>query len=300
VNDPSLDDIRLLLKPTFTPQQLPLLSQGQPAYDLAKKEYLPGFIGLNNISQASFMNAVLQALLHVAPFRDYFIHASQSGQLDQRSELVQRLGMLCRKFWSPKLFKSQVSPHEFLQEASTASGRRYKVTEAADPLDFLSWLLNALHRDLGGTKRARSSIVYSLFQGQLRVQDQAVLIKQEVDPYGYGTVTAKPTFETDRQVKTSFMPFLVLSVDLPPPPVFQDAVVKNIIPQVSIDEVLAKFDGRTAQNIPAKGLRRYKITDLPPVVILHYKRFTANNFVEEKNPTIVTYPLKGLDFRDCA
>jgi hypothetical protein len=32
---------------------------------------------------------------------------------------------------------------------------------------------------------------------------------------------------------------------------------------------------------------------------LHYKRFTKNQFVEEKNPTIVNYPLRGVDFRDC-
>lgn len=47
------------------------------------------------------------------------------------------------------------------------------------------------------------------------------------------------------------------------------------------------------------GLRRFKITDLPPLLILHFKRFTANNFVEEKNPTIVNYPLRGIDLKDC-
>jgi hypothetical protein len=38
-------------------------------------------------------------------------------------------------------------------------------------------------------------------------------------------------------------PFLFLAVDLPPPPLFQDAVEKNIIPQVGIHTVLAKYDG---------------------------------------------------------
>jgi U4/U6.U5 tri-snRNP-associated protein 2 len=40
---------------------------------------------------------------------------------------------------------------------------------------------------------------------------------------------------------------LFLAVDLPPPPLFQDAVEKNIIPQVNIHSVLAKYDGRTTQ-----------------------------------------------------
>jgi len=34
---------------------------------------------------------------------------------------------------------------------------------------------------------------------------------------------------------------------------------------------------------------------LPPILILHIKRFTTNNFIEEKNPTIVNFPVKGVD-----
>jgi len=74
-------------------------------------------------------------------------------------------------------------------------------------------------------------------------------------------------------------------------------VEKNIIPQVSIHSVLAKYDGRTTQE-SAGQLRRYKCQRLPPYIILHFKRFTKNTFVEEKNPTIVNFPLRGLDFRD--
>ena len=48
-------------------------------------------------------------------------------------------------------------------------------------------------------------------------------------------------------MKTTASPFLFLAVDLPPPPLFQDAVEKNIIPQVSIYSILAKFDGTTTQ-----------------------------------------------------
>lgn len=99
-------------------------------------------------------------------------------------------------------------------------------------------------------------------------------------------------------IKIDRSPFFLLAIDLPPPPVFQDVVEKNIIPQVSIAQVLAKYDGVSFQE--ARGMiRRYKITKLPPYVILHFRRFTKNNFVEERNPTIVNFPIKGLDLRDC-
>lgn len=48
-------------------------------------------------------------------------------------------------------------------------------------------------------------------------------------------------------IKAAVSPFLFLAVDLPPPPLFQDTVEKNIIPQVSIHSVLAKYDGVTTQ-----------------------------------------------------
>jgi hypothetical protein len=40
---------------------------------------------------------------------------------------------------------------------------------------------------------------------------------------------------------------MFLAVDLPAPPLFQDTVEKNIIPQVSIYSVLAKYDGKSTQ-----------------------------------------------------
>jgi len=48
-------------------------------------------------------------------------------------------------------------------------------------------------------------------------------------------------------IKTTVSPFLFLALDLPPPPLFQDAIEKNIIPQVNIHTVLAKYDGKTTQ-----------------------------------------------------
>jgi hypothetical protein len=101
------------------------------------------------------------------------------------------------------------------------------------------------------------------------------------------------------EIKSTKSPFLFLACELPPPPLFQDAIEgKNIIPQVSIYQVLSKYDGMNAQEY-AGQVKRFKCQRLPPYIILHFKRFTKNFFVEEKNPTIVNFPLKGLDFKDC-
>lgn len=157
VTDPSLDDIKYLLYPTFTPALLKRIDASiTPVFDLAQTPYYPGFVGLNNIKSNSYMNAILHALLHVIPLRDYFI-LSPLVNAPEASELVKRFSMLCRKVWNPRAFKGQVSPHEFLQECSNASGKRFRITEPGDPLEFLGWLLNQLHTDLGGSRKSGSS-----------------------------------------------------------------------------------------------------------------------------------------------
>ncbi|KAH7886179.1 spindle pole body protein [Phlebopus sp. FC_14] len=292
VSDPSLEDISFVLSPSFTKSSISHLSSSphvlKASYDLASKPYLPGYIGLNNIKRNDHMNVIIHSLLHVPPLRDYLLLSDFRGK---ETELVKRFAALAKKIWNPRLFKSQVSPHEFLQEVNRASSGKFRLEQQGDPVEFLGWLLNRLHKDMGGTKKKNSSIIFSTFQGELRVETQQVIVRPD------DTGNEKPQFDIDRDIKSTISPFLFLAVDLPPPPLFQDTIEKNIIPQVSIHSVLSKYDGITTQET-AGQLRRYKCQRLPRYVILHYKRFTKNAFVEEKNPTIVTFPLRGVDFRE--
>ncbi|KAG0707555.1 cysteine proteinase [Suillus ampliporus] len=294
VSDPSLEDISFVLNPSFTKASASTLSSPshllKPSYDLSSKPYLSGYIGLNNIKRNDHMNVIIHSLLHIPPLRDYLLLSSFRGK---ESELLKRFAALAKKIWNPRLFKSQVSPHEFLQEVNRASAGKFRLEQQGDPVEFLGWLLNRLHKDTGGTKKKNSSIVFSTFQGELRVETQQVVVRPD------STGSEKPQFDIDRDIKATVSPFLFLAVDLPPPPLFQDTIEKNIIPQVSIHSVLAKYDGVTTQE-SAGQLRRYKCQRLPQYIILHYKRFTKNAFVEEKNPTIVTFPLRGVDFREFA
>lgn len=47
-------------------------------------------------------------------------------------------------------------------------------------------------------------------------------------------------------------------------------------------------------------LTRRSLTQLPRYIIVHFKRFVKNTqMYVEKNPTIVNFPLKNLDFSSC-
>jgi hypothetical protein len=58
----------------------------------------------------------------------------------------------------------QVSPHEFLQAVINSSNRRFTADNEADPVQFWTWLLNALHLGLTGGKLKKSSIITKCFQ----------------------------------------------------------------------------------------------------------------------------------------
>lgn len=100
------------------------------------------------------MNVIIHSLLHIPPLRDYLLLSDFRGK---EPELLKRFAGLAKKIWNPRLFKSQVSPHEFLQEVNRASTGKFRLEKQGDPVEFLGWLLNRLHKDMGGTKKKNSS-----------------------------------------------------------------------------------------------------------------------------------------------
>ena len=146
--------------------------------------------------------------------------------LSGKPELVQRFSILVRKIWNPRAFKSHVSPHELLQEISLRSNKRFTLTQQSDPVDFLSWFLNNLHLTLGGSKtKPGTSIVQKVFQGKLKVESQQITAKADAGD--------RLRFEEAAEVKVDISRFLMLTLDLPAAPLFQDELDRNIIPQVS-------------------------------------------------------------------
>lgn len=263
----SLDDIKYVLNPSYTRADLAKLDKNTtPSRCLDGSEYLPGVVGLNNVKLNDALNAVVQALAHVQPLRDfYLLHTGGTPLSTAFSEVL-------RKLWNPRNFRAHVSPHELLQAIADASEKRFKIGTRADPVEFLPWLLNTLHQHT-----PRPPIIHQTFQGEVRVLTQTIREKVE------------------EQSVTS--PFLHLTLDLPVSPLYKDANEVNAIPHVSLASLLAKFDGHTWTDLPGNVLQRkqYVITRLPRYLVLHMRRFRRNNFFKEKNPTIVNFPLEGLD-----
>ena len=289
VHNKSLDDIKYVVDPKFTEQDVKNLDRiARESTDLSNKKYRPGYVGMNNIKANDYLNVVVQTLAHVVPIRNFFLlhEFSQTA-----SQLPIRFSTLVRKIWNSRAFRNHVSPHELLQEIMLRSSKRFTLANQSDPVEFLSWFLNNLHLTLGGSKtKPFSSIIQKTFQGRLRMESQAITAR--ADERG-----DRLRFEESSSIQTNVIPYMILTLDLPRTPLFRDAVeAKNIIPQVPLTTLLQKYSGLHASEKTSNRIRHRLLHPLPQYLLFHIKRFSVNKFVSERNPTIVTFPSpRGLD-----
>lgn len=306
----SLSDVQRCLHPRFSNDDIAKLNTENTtlARDVHGVSYLPGFVGLNNLSHTDYVSVALHALSHVTPIRDFFLEPSNYSE--SKSALVHSFGEVMRKMWSSHNFKSVVSPQEFLQQVSVTSKKRFTIGCQEECIEFMVWLLNELHRGIGGNQRPGSSVIYRALQGQVQVRsltkkknkpaapaspDDTAVAMDIVQDTGQNLA---PAVQWEEKVQLS--PFLYLSLDIPPTPLFKDSQGGLVIPQIPLFEVLKKFDGHAWTDITSStGLvrRKYSIKKLPKYLMLHLVRFTKNNFYVEKNPSIVTFPVTNLDMK---
>jgi len=283
VHEKSLGDIQHNLHPKFTKEEIQNIDHlTEYSHALDGNDYLPGVIGLNNLSGTDAINSVMQSFMRIVPLRNYFIEESN---VTSSSLLLSTFGELIRKYFNPRNFKGHVSPHEILQVISIMSNKQFDIGKGTDPFNFTAWFIKTLHEEFG----TKESIITKCFQGQVR---EEIKIPLGMDADG----------EELYELKTKNKPFLWLNLPLPPIPLFKDGQQEKFIPQVPITDILAKkfgSDSEEAPWVPQKdnSYKRHILTKLPKYLIMIFKRFHENNFFIEKNNTIVNFVIKNLDLR---
>lgn len=254
-------------------------------------EFLVGVTGLNGTAHKGERDsdgicAVLQSLSRVTPLRRRLLMESESSESSSSSSSIwKHLSHLTKKMWNERNFKGHSSPHEFVQAVRTRSKDAFGTGIGGDAAHFLRWLLNELIREDKKKKKEKEKKVgggddiESMFQGELEI------------------ITGDDDDGNDTQTQQQRQKFLMLHMELPHVPLFQDARSESqVIPQVSLERSLLKrFDASTPDP---KTRRRFRITKLPDYLVISYSRFVKNNFFTEKNPTIVTFPVRGLNVAD--
>ncbi|GMH68484.1 hypothetical protein TL16_g04943 [Triparma laevis f. inornata] len=306
-DEPSLRPIRSAVKPTHTPLSVSTLDQNvELSSDAFDNKYLRGYVSLNNLSKTDYISTSVQGLCHVKSVRDYFLlgkelelEGARNGvnlQSGQVGCLVLRFGEVVRKVWSEGRFRVAVDPQDLVQEIVLQSKGKFQIGKQGNVSDFMTWLINMLHRGLLAlmdkkSRKKKTTIITESFQGTVVVRsittqkkdastensefDDSVL---STNKKGLGEESAElEVSETDTTTN-----FLNLTLDIPHKPLFKDDDKGGlVIPQEPISELLGKFDGKRYLDAVQGGnltKRRYTIQKLPKYLVLHLGRFTQNQF----------------------
>lgn len=274
-----LNDIKYQILPNYSVADLGKFEDlGLKSTDLNGNDYVPGFVGLNNMKANDYSNVVIQALAHVPLLRDNLL-LSTSGNF--KNELNRRVAILVKKLWSSRLFKNHVSPHELLQYISILSKKKFNINQQRDPKEFLVWFLNTLDKSL---REDGESVISKAFQGKIQIQT-----KKRTDD--------DDDRDVDDEVKESVTKFWFLNLELPPMPVLKDNNEARQIPQVKLGKLLDVYR-KGEEVVLANGqVRKYKMLKLPKYLILHFNRFEDKSLglelgIKDRNQTMVDFPLE--------
>ncbi|KAJ3716264.1 hypothetical protein DFJ43DRAFT_1134617 [Lentinula guzmanii] len=259
-----------------------------------------GTSGLKNMGNTCYMNAPIQCLSATVPFSRFFTGEYPFLQVDLKTAInymnkMNSQGQLTRAFSRLRTLCSL--------------NAQYIGTSQHDSQEFLSFLLDGIHEDtnrimtrkpltrtpeeeerlenlpqqIAGEyewqvwRQSNDSIIVDFFQGMFRNQLRCMRCEK---------------------TSTTYNPFSILS--LPVPARTGKIPLQNCLKAFFNVEVMEGDDAWDCPRCKTKrrATKTLSLARLPPVLVIHLKRFEANGRFSDKIDTFVDFPVKGLDLTE--
>ncbi|KAG6850667.1 hypothetical protein H0H93_010395 [Arthromyces matolae] len=269
--------------------------------------------GLHNLGNTCYMNATLQCLYATAPFLSYFKDYDWQKAINMVNPLGSR-GLVTRTF--EILLKDMFAKkHSVIKERLTrclgmvrSMDRQYEGWHQHDSQEFLTFLLDKIHEDMNRvlTKPVETPLTAEQEQ-ELEFRDPRKAIDEEwikwrnsndsiiVDLF-QGQFKNRLQCLTCRRTSTTYNAFSILQLSIP----YSRSTVtlQDCLSGLFRQEELR---GDNRWDCPScKGKRdatqRLSLARLPPVLVIHLKRFQTSGSSAGKIDTLVQCPTKNLEF----
>ncbi|XP_047437089.1 ubiquitin carboxyl-terminal hydrolase 8 isoform X2 [Mugil cephalus] len=259
--------------------------------------------GLRNLGNTCYMNSILQCLCNTPAMTDYFNNnyyledINRYNILGHKGEVAEEFGVIMKALWAG-LYKC-ISPRDFKITIGKIN-EQFAGYDQQDSQELLLFLMDGLHEDLNKAdnrkrykeeendhlddqmaadqawskhKLLNESIIVALFQGQFKstVQCQTCHRKSR-------------TFET----------FMYLSLPLAST---SKCSLQDCLKLFSKEERLTDNNKVFCRHCRAHrdSTKKLEIWKVPPILLVHLKRFSYEGRWKQKLQTTVDFPLDSLE-----
>ncbi|XP_051919674.1 ubiquitin carboxyl-terminal hydrolase 8 [Hippocampus zosterae] len=259
--------------------------------------------GLRNLGNTCYMNSILQCLCNTPAMAEYFNNnyyledINRSNILGHKGEVAEEFGVIMKALWAG-LYRC-ISPRDFKITIGKINDQ-FAGYDQQDSQELLLFLMDGLHEDLnkadnrkrykeeendhlddqmaadqawGKHKLLNESIIVALFQGQFKstVQCQTCHRKSR-------------TFET----------FMYLSLPLAST---SKCSLQDCLRLFSKEERLTDNNKVFCRHCKSHrdSTKKLEIWKVPPILLVHLKRFSYEGRWKQKLQTSVDFPLDALD-----
>ncbi|KAJ8398277.1 hypothetical protein AAFF_G00428470 [Aldrovandia affinis] len=263
----------------------------------------PSLTGLRNLGNTCYMNSILQCLCNTPTMADYFNKnyyqddINRANILGHKGEVAEEFAVIMKALWSG-LYR-YISPRDFKLTISKINSQ-FTGVEHQDSQELLLFLMDGLHEDLnkadnrkrykeeendhlddmkaadmawGKHKLLNESIIVALFQGQFKSTVQCLTCRRK-----------SRTFET----------FMYLTLPLASA---SKCSLHDCLKLFSKEERLTDTDKWFCGHCKAErdSTKKLEIWKVPPILLVHLKRFSYEGRWKQKLQTYVDFPLENLD-----
>lgn len=294
------------------PAQYSAAHSNFPTSLLSFNEGVIGLSGLKNLGNTCYMNSTIQCLSAAVPFARYFTGGAYRkdinvvNPLGTKGALANAVAELIRMLWAQQYHF--LSPVTF-REAICRVAPQFRGSEQHDAQEFLGFLLDGLHEDCNYVvhkpppiemtperehdletlppqimserewqiyKMRNDSFIVQCFQGQFRNQMRCL---------------------TCQKTSTTYNTFMPLSVPIPGGRGIGKVSLMACLETFVRDEILDRDDAWHCPRCKKerKSVKKLSLSKLPPILVIHLKRFSFHGPFSDKLETQVQYPLTGLD-----
>ncbi|THH02988.1 hypothetical protein EW145_g6625 [Phellinidium pouzarii] len=266
--------------------------------------------GMKNLGNTCYMNSTIQCLSATVPFSRFFTDGrwksavNMLNPLGSKGQLTSAFASILHDLWHQE--SPIITPYSF-RKSICMYGKQFAGSEQHDSQEFLNFLLDGLHEDLNRILKKQPAKATPEREAELEILPQQIASQQEWNTYRMrddsivvdffqGQFRNRMECLTCRKTSTTYNSFMYLSLPIQHVRGSR-ATLGQCLDAFVQEEVMEKADAWQCPNCKQlrKATKRLSISRLPPVLLIHFKRFTTKGHFTDKLETFVDFPLKGLD-----